>query len=103
MHGALNTKSDIDMVYLSREMGGRGLISCERCIRMEENNLGWYVWNSVEPMIEDMKAVETIEYNHTVNKKEFKQRWMSEKKNYGKTKECMDSLQEKCQKQKMKK
>ena len=40
MHGALNTKSDIDMVYLSREMGGRGLISCERCIRMEENKLG---------------------------------------------------------------
>ena len=31
-------------------------------------------------MIEDMKAVETIEYNYRVNKKEFKQRWMSEKK-----------------------
>ena len=31
-------------------------------------------------MIEDMKVVETIEYNYRVNKKEFKQRWMSEKK-----------------------
>ena len=45
MHGALNPKSDIDRVYISREMGGRGLISCEGCIRMEENNLGWYVRN----------------------------------------------------------
>ena len=91
MHGALHPKSDIDRVYLSREMGGRGLISCEGCIRMEENNLGWYVRNSVEPLIEDVKAAETIEYNDTVNKKEFKQRWMNEKKELW-TKKCMDSL-----------
>ena len=30
MHGALNPKSDVDRVYLSRKMGGRGLISCVR-------------------------------------------------------------------------
>ena len=41
MHGALHLKSDIDRVYLSMEMGGRGLISCKGCIRMEESNLGW--------------------------------------------------------------
>ena len=67
-------------------MGGRGLISCERCIRMEENNLGWYVRNLVEPLIEGVKAAETIEYNDTVNKKEFKQRWMREKKELWKNK-----------------
>ena len=38
MYGALHPKSDIGRIYLSREMGGRGLISCEACIRMEENN-----------------------------------------------------------------
>ena len=47
---------------------------------MEENNLGWYVRNSVEPLIEGVKEAETIEYNNTVNKKEFKQSWMWEKK-----------------------
>ena len=73
MHGVLHIKSDVDRVYLSREMGGRGLISCEGCIRMEEDNLGWCVRNLVEPLIEGVKAVETIEYNDTVNKKEFKQ------------------------------
>ena len=30
MQGALNPKSDVDRVYLSREMGGKGLISCVR-------------------------------------------------------------------------
>ena len=40
---------------------------------MEENNLGWYVRNSVEPLIEGMKAAETIKCNDTVNKKEFKE------------------------------
>ena len=52
MHGVLHPKSDIDTVYLSRKMGGRELISCEGCIRMEENNLGWYVRNSDAEMIQ---------------------------------------------------
>ena len=79
MHGELHLKSDIDRVYLSKEMGGRGL-------RMEENNLRWYVRNSVEPLIDGVKAAETIECNDTVNKKEFKQSWMREKKEIGKNK-----------------
>ena len=47
------------------------MISCEGCTKMEENNLEWYVRNSVEPLTEGMNATETIEYNNTVNK-EFK-------------------------------
>ena len=70
---ALHPKSDIDMIQPNREMGGRGLISCQECIGMEENKLGWYVRNSVEPLTEGVKASETIECNVTVNKKEFKQ------------------------------
>ena len=61
MHGALHPKRDIDRVYLSRELGGSGSRSCEGYIRIEENNLGWYVRNSVEPLIEGVKAAETIE------------------------------------------
>ena len=73
IHEPIYAKSDIDRVYISKQMGGRGLISCERCIRMEENNFGWYARNSVDPLIEGVKAAETIECNGTVNKKEFKQ------------------------------
>ena len=39
MHGALHLKSVIDRVYLSREMGKKGLTSCGGYIRMEEINL----------------------------------------------------------------
>ena len=40
MLGALHPKSNVDRVYLSKEIGGRGLISCEGCIKMEKSNLG---------------------------------------------------------------
>ena len=87
IHGALNPKSDVDMVYLSSKLGGRGLISCEGCIRMEGmSGMGWYVRNSVEPLTEVVKAAETIEYYNIVKKKEFKQSWMREKKELWKNK-----------------
>ena len=86
VHGELHPKSDVNRVYLSREMEGRRLISCQGCIRMEENNLGWYVRNSVEQLIEGVKAAETVVYNDTVNKKEFKQSLTWEKKKLWKNK-----------------
>ena len=86
MNGALHPKSDTHSVSVNRELEKRGLISCTGCIRMEENNLGWYVRNSVDPSIEGVKAAETIEYNDTVNKKEFKQSWMREMKELWKNK-----------------
>ena len=54
-------------------MGGRGLIGCEGSIRMKENNFEWYVRNSVELLIEDLEAAETIV---------FRQSWMSQKKTW---------------------
>ena len=49
---------------------------------MEGKILEWYVRNAFEPLIEGVKAAETIEYNDTVtvNRKEFKQSCMREKK-----------------------
>ena len=71
MHGALHPKRDVDRVYLSREIGGRGLIRCGGYIEMEKNKLRWYVRNLVEPMIEGAKGAETVGYDDTVNKKEL--------------------------------
>ena len=83
MHGALHLKSVIDRVYLSREMGKKGLTSCEGCMRMEEINLEWHVRNSVQLLKEGVKVAETIEFNDTLNEKEFRQRWMREKNPVG--------------------
>ena len=33
---------------LHLKRGGRGLISCEMCVKAEENNLAWYVRNPNE-------------------------------------------------------
>ena len=59
---------------------------------MKENNLGLYVRDSVEPLIEGVKVAETIECNDTVNKKEFKQNWMREKKELWKNKRMYEQL-----------
>ena len=53
---------------------------------MKENDLGWYVRNSVEPLIEGVIPTKRIEYNNTMNKREFKQIWIREKKELWKNK-----------------
>ena len=83
---ALHSKSDVNRVYLCREMKRKRLISCEECIRMEENKLGWYVRKSVEPLIEGVRAPETIAFNETLNKKEQKQNRMMGKSELWKNK-----------------
>ena len=67
MHEVLHSKSHVDRVYHCRKIRGRGLISFEGCITVRENNLGCYGKNSVEPLIEGLKAEETIESNNTMN------------------------------------
>ena len=53
--------------------------------------MAWYVRNSVEPLIEVVKAAETKEYNDAVNKKEFKQFDEGKEGNMEKIKECKGS------------
>ena len=38
MYGVLQSKSDVDRLYVKRKEGNRGLISVEQCIREEENS-----------------------------------------------------------------
>ena len=60
IYGGLHPKSDVDRLYVKRKEGGRGLISVERCIREEENSLGFYVANSEENLIRGVSTAETI-------------------------------------------
>jgi len=89
-HGALHPKMDVDRLYVPREEGGLGLISCEGCIRSEENCLGWYVKNSSECMLKLLSESNIIEIEvlrepeecKMVAIDESKSKW-SEKKMYG--------------------
>ena len=52
MHWAFHRKSNVGRLYLKRKDGGRGLISVEDCVRIEEENLLRYVNGSEEWMLQ---------------------------------------------------
>ena len=72
MYRGLHPKSDVEILYVKRKEGGRGLISVERCIREEENSLGFYVANSEENLIRGVLTAETINTRETITSVEFK-------------------------------
>ena len=72
MYGALPPKSDVDRLYLKRKHGGRGLISIEMCLRLEENNLGMYVCGSNEILLKGIKKVGIIQTENLMEKEDFK-------------------------------
>ena len=72
MYGGLHPKSDVDRLHVKRKEGGRGLIIVERCIREEENSLGFYVANSEENLIRGISTAETINTRETITSVEFK-------------------------------
>ena len=79
MNDAFHPKSDVDRMYVSREDGGRGLISCEECVTDEENSLGWYVRNSLDVLLQGVKVTGVIQSEETVSKDEFNTSWNIEK------------------------
>ena len=72
MYGVLHPKSDIDRLYLKRKHGGRGLISIEMCLRLEENNLGMYVRGSNEILLKGIKKVGIIQTENLMEKEDLK-------------------------------
>ena len=76
MYGALHPKSDVDRIYIPRAKEGRGLISCENCIRRKENNLGWYVKNSGQKLLEGVKLIGVIDIDYCVDKGKYRKRRM---------------------------
>ena len=72
MYGGLHPKSDVDRLCVQRKEGSGGLISVERCIREEENSLGFYFANSEENLIRGVSAAETINTRETTTSVEFK-------------------------------
>ena len=56
----LHPRSDVARIYLSRKKGGRGLMSCESCVRREENNVSWYVRNSEKELLRKVGASNVV-------------------------------------------
>ena len=69
MNMDFHPKSDINRLYVSWSKGGRGLIDSKNCVVTEENNLGWYVKNHVEPLL---VAVKNTACEESMKPEEFK-------------------------------
>ena len=64
----LHPKSDADRLYVGRKEGGRGLVSFESTIRSEENNLRWYLKNSNENFLQELKHVRIWKFKQSISK-----------------------------------
>ena len=51
MNDALHPRANVSRVYLSRKEGGRGLVSVEDCVRLEELSLDRYLSQSEEKLL----------------------------------------------------
>ena len=83
MYGALHPKSDIYRLYLKQKHEGRGLISIETCVRLEENNLHLYVRESNEMLLKGIKKVDIVKTENLMEKEDFKKNSQNEFINKG--------------------
>ena len=90
----MHPRSDVARLYVSRKNGGRGLIGCENSVKSEENGLGWYVKNNIEPLLTAVRTSRTITHEETVDPTEFKKIKEEQGKIKGLQKECMSNLLE---------
>ena len=87
MNGAFHMRSSVDRLYLKRQVGGRGLISVEECVRKEELGLRDYFKASGEWMLKVVAGVmEDGETKVDFEKRVVEERWqrLGEKKLHGK-------------------
>ena len=63
MNKELHARSDVSRIYVPRKKGGRGLISCESCVRGEENNLSWCVRNSEEALLRKVGDINVVNFS----------------------------------------
>ena len=68
----LHARSDVSRIYVPRKKGGRGVISCDSCVRREENNLSWYVRNSEEALLRKVGDSSVVNISEAVDVKEYK-------------------------------
>ena len=69
MNKELHPRSDVARIHVPRKKGGRGLISCESCVRREENNLSWYVRNSEEALLWEVGDSSVVNISEPVDPK----------------------------------
>ena len=78
MSGAFHTRSSTTRLYMKRKHGGRGLISIEDCVRMEQANLSHYVSSSTEWLLKEVSEMGLVSSVETGE--EYRKRMEAERK-----------------------
>ena len=94
INNELHPQSDIARLHVSRKNGGRGLIGCENRVKSEENSLGWYLKNNLEPLLAAVRTSRITTHEETIDPKELKKIKEGQRKMNGMQKECMNNLLE---------
>ena len=92
MNKELHPRSDVARIYVPRKKGGRGLISCESCVRRKENSLSWYVRNSEEALLRKIRESNVVDISEALDPKEYKMMKQRRRRMNGSRKECMGSM-----------
>ena len=86
MNKELPPRGDVARLNVSTKNSSRGLTGCGNSGKSEENGLGWYVKNNLEPLLVAVRTSATITNEETVDPKEFKKTKEKQIKNEWSTK-----------------
>ena len=90
----MHPRNDVAPLYVSRKNSGKGLIGHENSVKSEENGLGWWVKNNIEPLLVARRTSRTITHEKTADPIEFMKLKKNKEKMCGLKKECIDKLLE---------
>ena len=79
---------------MARKNGRRRLIGCENSVKSEENGLGWYIKNNLEPLLVVVRISGTTTDKKQFTLKNSRKLKKSKEKMNGLQKQCMESLLE---------
>jgi len=80
IYNSLHPRADVDRLYIPRKHGGRGLISIQESIYMEEQSLSRYTEDSEEELLAATRRYNILNDWNGEDNKQLKHRLMQEHK-----------------------
>ena len=81
MYAAFHPKSNVNILSLTRQEGGKGLIGIEETVRSEENSLGWYLMNNIHEIMRSIETEAIVRSNEIKDRKVWKRQNKENNKN----------------------
>ena len=69
VYRCMHPQADVDRLYWKRKEGGRGLISIEDCITIEENSLGYYINTKQDQLLKEVCKENIIKERQALRKR----------------------------------